>query len=184
MEYTHIDNVDYKKLAVVGEVGAGKTQFVNTVSEISPFETEEKSSIDIGKKYTTVGIDYGRLTLAPDAALGIYGLPGQERYSFLWDMVNKSLWGLLVLVRFERSINVNGLIKIIQHFEPIKNGLPIVVGVTHSERATASEQDDAQDLIAEVLQINGVYAPIIMVDPRDIDSILMLLELFDALNEE
>lgn len=183
MEYTHIDNVDYKKLAVVGEVGAGKTQFVHSISEISPFETEEKSSVDIGKKYTTVGIDYGRLTLAPDVALGIYGLPGQERYSFLWDMVNKSLWGLLVLVRFESDINFSGLIKILQHFEPVKSGIPVVIGVTHSERATASEQDYAQDVIDEVLQVNGVHAPIIMVDPRDTNSIFMLLQLFDALNE-
>lgn len=184
MEYAHIDNVDYKKLAVVGEVGAGKTQFVHTISEISPFETEEKSSVDIGKKYTTVGIDYGRLTLAPDAALGIYGLPGQERYSFLWDMVNKSLWGLLMLVRLESDMNFNSFIKILQHFEPAKSGVPVVVGITHSECATVVEQDNAQDLIAEVLQVHGVHAPIIMVDPRDAGSIFMLLQLFDALNEK
>ena len=77
--------MDYQKLAIIGEVGAGKTQLVKTLSEISPLETEAKSSIDIGKEYTTVGIDYGRITLADDMALGIYGVPGQERYSFLWE---------------------------------------------------------------------------------------------------
>ena len=88
----------YKKLAIVGEVGAGKTQLIKVISEISPFATEAKSSVDIGKEYTTVGIDYGRLTLDEDVALGLYGLPGQKRFSMLWEMVRQGLWGLLVLV--------------------------------------------------------------------------------------
>ena len=63
----------YNKLAIVGEVGAGKTQLINTISEISPFATEARSSVDIGKEFTTVGIDYGRLSLDADIALGLFG---------------------------------------------------------------------------------------------------------------
>ena len=88
--------MEYNKLAIVGEVGSGKTKIINTLSEISPVKTEAESSIDIGKKYTTVGIDYGRITLSEDTALGLYGVPGQERYSFLWEFVNTNLWGLLI----------------------------------------------------------------------------------------
>ena len=74
--------MNYQKLAIIGEVGAGKTQMVKTLSEISPFETEVKSSIDIGKEYTTVGIDYGRITLSDDMALGIYGVQVKSVFLF------------------------------------------------------------------------------------------------------
>ena len=79
--------MNYRKLAIVGEVGAGKTKMIATLSEINPIETEAESSVDIGKKYTTVGIDYGRISLSEDTALGLYGLPSttlmwQNTYDF------------------------------------------------------------------------------------------------------
>ena len=67
-------------MAVVGDVGAGKTQLIRSLSEIDPLSTEAQSSIDIGKEFTTVGIDYGRINLDEDTALGLYGVPGQQRF--------------------------------------------------------------------------------------------------------
>ena len=80
--------MDYHKLVIFGEVGSGKTQLINTLSEITTFETEEKSSRDIGKEMTTVGIDYGRIQLDETSALGLYGVPGQERYQFLLSLIH------------------------------------------------------------------------------------------------
>lgn len=175
----------YKKLAVVGEVGAGKTQLIHTISEISPFATEAKSSVDIGKEYTTVGIDYGRLSLAEDIALGLYGLPGQRRFEMLWDMVQQGLWGLLVLVKFNEEMSVRSVDEILNYFAPNEKGLPTVVGITHSDLAPDDEQ---MNLFLDVLQYclddNGVYAPVISVDPRDVESSLMLLQLFDSIQPE
>lgn len=172
----------YQKLAIVGEVGAGKTQLIHTISEISPFATEAKSSVDIGKEYTTVGIDYGRLTLAKDIALGLYGLPGQKRFQLLWDMVKSGLWGLLILVKFNDELNVKTLDDILQHFDPVNNQLPLVIGLTHSDTA---ESDDEIDLFINLLQYaleqHAVVAPILAIDPRDVESSLMLLQMFDSL---
>lgn len=174
----------YKKLVVVGEVGAGKTQLIHTISEISPFETEAKSSVDIGKKYTTVGIDYGRLTLSPDAALGLYGLPGQERYSFLWDMVNEGLWGLLILMKFGSGFNEQSFSKIIEHFQPQTKGIPVVVGISHAEDADDDEIDEIQEILHICMQEHGLFAPTVTVDPRDLESSILILQLFDSLNND
>lgn len=113
--------MNYQKLAIIGEVGAGKTQLVRTLSEINPVETEAKSSIDIGKEYTTVGIDYGRITLSDDMALGIYGVPGQERFSFLWEFVNQSLWGLLILIRYGETPDYANIDKLLDFFRQNKS---------------------------------------------------------------
>lgn len=174
----------YNKLAVVGEVGAGKTQIINTISEISPFATEAKSSVDIGKEYTTVGIDYGRLSLDEDIALGLFGLPGQSRYSFLWDMVKENLWGLLVLVKYGDGFNYEAFENILEHFKPQESKVPLVVGLSHCENADSEDIEMLSDFVEMSLMNKDIQAPIMMVDPRDIESSLMLLQLFDALNTE
>lgn len=173
----------YKKLAIVGEVGAGKTQLINTISEISPFATEEKSSVDIGKQFTTVGIDYGRLSLAEDVALGLYGLPGQNRFSMLWDMVAKSLWGLLILVKYGDGLNLEDLENIIEHFAPQDTNIPVVVGISHCENATDEELEVLMEFVQFVLNKHELAAPIFPVDPREIESSLTILQLFDSINE-
>ena len=115
--------MDYRKLAIVGEVGAGKTKLVKTLSEIAPLTTEAESSIDIGKKHTTVGIDYGRISLSEDMALGLYGVPGQERYSFLWKLVNTNLWGLLLLIKSGETPDFENLDNI------IVRGISLIISV-------------------------------------------------------
>ncbi|UTF60108.1 ATP/GTP-binding protein [Gilvimarinus sp. DA14] len=174
----------YKKLAIVGEVGAGKTQLIHTISEISPFMTEAKSTVDIGKEFTTVGIDYGRLSLGEDIALGLYGLPGQKRFSMLWDMVNKELWGLLLLVKYNDELNVNSIADILDHFQPAQSEVPLVVGLTHGDQA---EDDEQLDLFLDILQFAlnefNLTAPVVCLDARDVESSLSLLQLFDSINQ-
>lgn len=174
----------YKKLAIVGEVGAGKTQLVNTISEISPFATEARSSIDIGKEFTTVGIDYGRLSFDEHTALGLYGLPGQHRFQLLWNMVKGQLWGLCILVKYGDGLNLDELDSILDYFKPAENGYATVVGVSHCDDADPEELDTLFDYINFCLAKHRLIAPVITVDPRDRESSLLLLELFLTLNND
>jgi len=174
--------VDYRKLAIIGEVGAGKTCMIASMSEISPLETEAESSVDIGKKYTTVGIDYGRISLSEDMALGLYGVPGQERYSFLWELVNTSLWGLLILVKHGETPDYEALNKLLKFFSPNENETACVVGVTHCETADSDSLQALNQEIQSVLAHHSVTAPIISVDPRSEESATSLLHIFNAIN--
>lgn len=173
---------EYKKLAVVGEVGAGKTQLISTLSEISTVKTEAKSSIDIGKEYTTVGIDYGRISLADDVALGLYGMPGQERYSFLWEMVQGSLWGLLVLSKFGDELNSDYYKTLLDFFSIQERGLACAVGVSHCDDASNEDVGSFFTEVNIILRELNVNAPVLKVDPRDIQSSMMLLHAFNSIN--
>ncbi len=173
---------DYKKLAIVGEVGSGKTQLISTISEIAPLETEARSSVDIGKEFTTVGIDYGRLQLGKGMALGLYGLPGQSRYSFLWDIVRDGLWGLLILVKYGEHFHEDVFLSVIKHFDIVALQTPIVIGVSHSESLSDDDIDAIASKIESALQTIGITAPILTVDPRKVESCLSVLELLDYLS--
>lgn len=163
-------------------MGAGKTQMVQTLSEISPIETEAKSTIDIGKEYTTVGIDYGRITLSEDMALGIYGVPGQERYSFLWEFVNRSLWGLLVLIKYEKAPDYNNLDKLLTFFAPEEHNTTCIIGITHCENADKAGMTILKQEIRTMLMQHHIVAPVISLDPRSRDSAVSVLHLFNSLN--
>jgi signal recognition particle receptor subunit beta len=173
----------YKKLAIVGEVGSGKTQLVNTLSEISPVLTEAKSSIDIGKEYTTVGIDYGRISLDEESALGLYGLPGQERYSFLWKMVGQSLWGLLIMIKYGESVDYENINQLLSFFSPKEHGTACAVVITHCENVDPDEIVALNIEINSILHHHNIKAPIFSIDARDKSSALSILHTFNAINQ-
>ena len=74
------------KIVFSGPMGAGKTQAIATLSDISVVSTEVKNT-DLhinAKALTTVGMDYGEMTLEDGVSIGLYGTPGQERFNFIW----------------------------------------------------------------------------------------------------
>ncbi|MGH3743126.1 MAG: GTP-binding protein, partial [Micromonosporaceae bacterium] len=83
------------KLVIAGGFGVGKSTLVASVSEIPPVNTEAwmtqaGESVDplsdaSAKTTTTVAMDFGRVTLAPDLLLYLFGTPGQPRFWPMWD---------------------------------------------------------------------------------------------------
>ena len=176
--------MDYHKLVIFGEVGAGKTQLITTLSEITTFETEEKSSIDIGKEMTTVGIDYGRIQLDETSALGLYGVPGQERYQFLWDMVNSSLWGLVFMVKFVKpdDFEEDSFYKILDYFYSNGETTPCAVAVTHCENQDRDQVIQLNKKIQNSLAQKGRVVPVLTIDARDHKSASILLHTINAIS--
>ena len=170
------------KLAVIGEIGAGKTVLISTLSEIDTFGTEAESSIDIGKQYTTVGIDYGRIRLDDETALGLFGVPGQDRYSFLWEFVKESLWGLVMLIKYGEEPNIENFDKQLSFFSPKQNNTACLVGITHCEDASEQEVSDLSEKIQTILHAHGCSSPVFAVDPRDRDSATVILHALNSIN--
>ena len=81
------------KVVVTGPFSAGKTTFIETVVDrefmTTGADTTSTSEIQT-KRTTTIGMDFGVLTLSDedgDIELRIYGTPGQERFSFMWELL-------------------------------------------------------------------------------------------------
>ena len=54
------------------------------------------------KQTTTVAMDFGRITLADDLVLYLFGTPGQRRFWFMWDDLVRGAIGAIVLVDCRR----------------------------------------------------------------------------------
>ncbi|WP_019586628.1 GTP-binding protein [Deinococcus apachensis] len=120
------------KLVVSGPVGAGKTTFVQTLSQTPVVATETEASEDIGKANTTVAFDFGTLHL-DGQELHLYGTPGQDRFSFMWEVLCEGALGLVLLVAGDCPQDF-GHARTILDFITSRIPVPFLVGVTRQDQ--------------------------------------------------
>ncbi len=88
------------KMVVTGPFNSGKTEFIQSVSEINVVSTERKISSEAErvKETTTVAMDFGRITVDQDLVLYLFGTPGQKRFDFMWEILSEGMLGFIVMV--------------------------------------------------------------------------------------
>lgn len=161
-----------KKIAFIGSVGSGKTTIIQNLSEISPINTDVKSTVNIGKEMTTVGIDFGQLALDEDTILGLYGVPGQRKFSFIWNFVQENLWGTAILIKNQSKESIEELDYLIDYFKINEDSLSLIA-ITHAD-ITSGEATIKE--VREILKRRGLNLPVYTIDSRKTSSALLLIK--------
>jgi signal recognition particle receptor subunit beta len=131
------------KMVVTGPFSAGKTEFIQSVSEIDVVSTERRISSEIEriKETTTVAMDFGRITIDDDMALYLFGTPGQKRFDFMWEILSEGMLGFVVIIDSTRPETFREARKILETFRAYAP-TPYVVAANKQDCEDAWEVDD------------------------------------------
>lgn len=142
-------------ILITGPYGAGKTQFIETISEI-PVVSTEKTITDWleshEKNLTTVAMDYGRLTIGDDI-LHLRGTPGQERFHFMRELLAREVDGFVLLVDSTNPAHMPQAVELMQALDHLQS-LPHVVAANKQDLVNAAGVDDVRkglELEADIL---------------------------------
>jgi uncharacterized protein len=165
------------KVVVTGAFGAGKTQFIAAASEVAPVRTERRVT-DAGraiKPLTTAALDYGRLHMGDDAALHLYGTPGQRRFVFMWSALARGMRGFVLVVDSARPADLAEAAHILAYFRALPP-VPFVVAANKQDLPGALTPDTIRAALS--LEAGIAVLPCRATDTQSARSVLAaLLEL-------
>jgi small GTP-binding protein len=162
------------KMVVTGPFSSGKTQFIQTVSEIDVVATERKISSESEKikETTTVAMDFGRITVDDDLVLYLFGTPGQKRFDFMWEILSEGMLGFVVMVDSSRPETFREARRILETFRAYAP-TPYVVTANKQDLEDAWDPDDMR--IALRLSPEVKLLPCIATDKESVKNALLEL---------
>ena len=162
------------KMVVTGPFNSGKTQFIQSVSEIDVVSTERKISSEAErvKDSTTVAMDFGRITVDADLMLYVFGTPGQKRFDFMWEILSEGMLGFVVMVDSTRPETYREAKSILETFRAYAP-TPYVVAANKQDQPDAWAIDDLR--ISLRLNPSLKLLPCVATDREKVKDILLEL---------
>jgi len=163
------------KILVAGHFGAGKTTFIKTISQIKTLETEKKTTLaeeKAKKATTTVAMDYGEFEI-DGKKIHIFGIPGQERFSFMWPILAKNTVGFVYLLDSTDDSRWYEVFKQISMFRKISPNAPFIFAANKQDLPDAMDVEEIRKKLKLPAQFEIV--PVVAFDKEQVHNVLRKL---------
>jgi signal recognition particle receptor subunit beta len=150
-----------------GPMGAGKTTAIQSLSEIDVVRTEATNSERhiVDKETTTVALDYGEILVDKDEKVRLYGIPGQQRFNFMWTILKQRAKGMILLVNSDAPDPIAEMNFFLDEFRELYDRGGVVIGLSRSDVTDGPSIDDIYEALERTNP--GLVIPVFTVDPRD-----------------
>ncbi|WP_111895537.1 GTP-binding protein [Acinetobacter sp. MB5] len=167
------------KIVFGGTMGSGKSTAIRALSEIEVVGSEAVNTDAQAhvKSHTTVGIEYGEITLSDGIKVGLYGTPGQDRFDFIWSVICQGAIGSIVLIDHQVENPLEDLAHYLSAFRNTNQN--IVIGITHVDKKI----ERPTLIYREWLEQQNINYPLFFIDARLQDDVLLLVEAMVANTE-
>lgn len=166
------------RIVFVGAFGVGKTTAIAAVSDIPVLRSDAAIS-DPGadgacspdKTTTTVAIDYGEIHIDQGERYALYGVPGQARFSHIWDMVLPPAFGVILLANPQRDDDLADTTRWLAHIAERAPRATVLIGVTR----VAPDDDAALAPYRRAIAPWHPTQPVFAFDPRESNHVRWML---------
>ena len=180
----HQTSVQTVKIVVTGPFSAGKTEFIQTISEIDVVATERRitRASERIKDQTTVAMDFGRITIDDELILYLFGTPGQKRFDFMWEILSEGMLGFVVMIDSTRPETFREARRILDTFRSY-SPVPYIVAANKQDLPDAWPAEDLRIVLRVEPGIKVVSC--VANDRESVKEVLLellysILELVDA----
>lgn len=156
------DNI---KLVLAGPVGAGKSTALASIADTAPVSTE-MPLLEGGygeKTTTTVAMDFATINLDGEPPLFVYGLPGQDHFSFMRAIILEGALGVILLLNAADANITDECTYWLDALRKTHPEAPIVIGITHADCTMSFSLGQ----IRAVLHERGEMLPTLTIDARN-----------------
>lgn len=157
-------SLDTIKLVLAGPVGAGKSTAISSIADTAPVSTE-MPLLEGGygeKTTTTVAMDFATINIDGEPPLFVYGLPGQEHFSFMRSIILEGALGVILLLNAADPDIGKECEYWLDALRQTHPDIQIVIGITHADCTMSFSMSD----IRTVLRQRGEMLPAFTVDAR------------------
>ncbi len=176
------------KIVITGPFSSGKTELIQSVSEIDVVSTDRKITRDAEriKSQTTVAMDFGRITIDEELILYLFGTPGQKRFDFMWEILSEGMLGFIVMVDSTRPETFREARRILDTFRSY-SPVPYIVAANKQDLEDAWPPEDLRIVLRVEPEVKVV--PCVATDKESVKQVLLellysILEVMDQEEEE
>ena len=173
------------KIVVTGPFSSGKTEFIQSISEIDVVSTDRKITRESEriKHQTTVAMDFGRITIDEELILYLFGTPGQKRFDFMWEILSEGMLGFIVLVDSTRPETFREARRILDTFRSY-SPVPYIVAANKQDLEDAWPAEDLRIVLRVESGVKVV--PCVATNKDSVKNVLLelLYSIIELMDEE
>lgn len=162
------------KIVFTGPVGSGKTTAIQSISDVPIVKTDAMANEEImaGQMKTAVALDYGVIILEGGEKIHLYGMPCEDRYKFLWDIMLNGGIGVILLINNSSTDPLRDMRYILKSFDRFINKTAVAIGVTQMDKKSIPTISDYHAHFAST----DMKPPIFEVDARVKADVSLLVQ--------